>query len=106
MSSFYPNLRYNINQYNENYYIIITNKLSTTYNNSGFNIEFFVENNEKFEMNSSIYDLISSFIPTIEEKIFFSYINPITNNIEPISKKINVKANSYTTTITTFPIFN
>ena len=104
MSTFYPDLKFDLNYYQDRYYLIITNELRVNY--YGFTkTTFHLENGKEFEISSSVYELLESFIPNIHEKVYFSYINPSTDCIESISKPIKVIYNfsGYTTTYTTSP---
>jgi len=107
MSTFYPDLTFDLNYYQDRYYVIITTKLGVNYNYGFATRDIFnLENGKEFELTSSIYELLESFIPNIYEKIYFSYINPQTNCIESISKPIKIVSSiysGYTTTYTTSP---
>ena len=102
MSTFYPELSYDIRVYNENYYIIVTNELRVNYNEYDYSKKSYIviENNKEFTLSTSVYDLVESFIPTICNKIYFHYIEPMTSSICVISKPIKI-VSGYTTTYTT-----
>lgn len=104
MSTFYPDLTFDLNYYQDRYYVIITTKLQANYNIFGSGNIIYLENGKEFEI-SSVYELLESFIPNISEKIYFSYINPSTNCIESILKpiKVNYCFSGYTTTYSTTP---
>lgn len=115
MSTFYPELTFDVRCYDEKYYVIITNKLinrnftnqvQMMYEYHPVSHHLFLENDKEFKL-SSVYSLLDSFIPTISDNIYFSYINPLTSSLESIPKPITLKSSStYTTTHTTSPNYS